>query len=217
LGKTGKTRLCLSAVPDFAGVDDDDCGHDAEPYPSPPVRQLIVLVSWLSASAIEASVPASADCPNRNLVTTPEPPTPQDVLAPVDFIAVEFPGGVPSAEGFDQLLDLVDRNVIRILDVEFISKDPTGVQVVSVSDLRMPPGVDLSAWDGSSSGLLDADDIATIGAEMQTGSIVAVVVFENVWVLSVVESWSRSGARLILDGAIPASDLIDALDATEST
>jgi hypothetical protein len=149
-------------------------------------------------------------------VTTPEPPTPQDVLAPVDFIAVEFPDGVPSTEGFDQLLDLVDRNVIRVLDVEFISRDATGVQVVAVSDLRIPPGVDLSAWNGSSSGLLDADDLAIIGAEMQTGSIVAVVVFENVWVLSVVESWSRSGARLILDGAIPASDLIDALDATES-
>ena len=45
-----------------------------------------------------------------------------DLLAPVDVIVVEFPDGLVTAEGFDRLLDLVDRNVIRILDVEFVSR-----------------------------------------------------------------------------------------------
>ena len=139
-----------------------------------------------------------------------------DVLAPVDFIVVEFPDGVPTAGGFEQLLDLVDRNVIRVLDLEFIRKDGTGVRTVAVSDLAEHPGVELAAWQGASSGLLDLDDLATIGAEIGDNSVAVVVVFENVWVLGLVDGWSRSGARLVFDGAVPTADLLSALDAAET-
>ena len=111
-----------------------------------------------------------------------------DLLAPVDAVVVEFADGVVTADGFDRLLDLVDRNVIRILDVEFVSKGPDGAQVVAVSELPARPELDLSAWNGSSSGLLDADDIALVGDEIAEGSIAVVVVFENVWVLDLVRS-----------------------------
>ena len=138
-----------------------------------------------------------------------------DVLAPVDFIVVEFPDGVPTAGGFEQLLDLVDRNVIRVLDLEFIRKDGTGVRTIAVSDLAEHPGVDLTSWQGASSGLLDLDDLATIGAEIGHDSVAVVVVFENIWVLDIVDGWSRSGARLVFDGAVPTADLLSALDAAE--
>jgi hypothetical protein len=138
-----------------------------------------------------------------------------DVLAPVDFLVVEFPDGVPGGDGFDRLLDLVDRNVIRVLDVEFVLKDETGVRAIPVSDLPAQREIDLSVWDGASSGLLDLDDLATIGAEIGDDSLAVVVVFENIWVLDLVNRWSRSGARLVFDGAIPTVDLLDALDAAE--
>jgi hypothetical protein len=136
-----------------------------------------------------------------------------DVLAPVDFIVVEFPDGVPTAGGFEQLLDLVDRGVIRVLDVEFIRTDGTGVRTVPISDLPGSAGTDLAVWEGASSGLLDIDDLATIGAEIGDDSVAVVVVFENVWVLGMVDHWS--GARLIFDGAVPTADLLNALEAAE--
>lgn len=138
-----------------------------------------------------------------------------DLLAPVDAVVVEFADGVVTADGFDRLLDLVDRNVIRILDVEFISKGPDGAQVVSVSELPARPELDLSAWNGSSSGLLDADDIALVGDEIAEGSIAVVVVFENVWVLDLVANWP--GARVVLDSGVGTDDLLDALDALDAT
>ena len=140
-----------------------------------------------------------------------------DVLAPVDFVVVEFPDGVPTAGGFEQLLGLVDGNVIRILDVEFIAKDGAGARVLPPSEVPDTDGLDLTVWDGASSGLLDADDLDLIAAEMTDGGIAVVVVFENVWVLGLIEGWSAAGARLIFDGAVPAGDLLDALDATESS
>lgn len=138
-----------------------------------------------------------------------------DLLAPVDAVVVEFADGVVTADGFDRLLDLVDRNVIRILDVEFISKGPDGAQVVGVSELPARPELDLSAWNGSSSGLLDADDIALVGDEIAEGSIAVVVVFENVWVLDLVANWP--GARMVLDSGVGTDDLLDALDALDAT
>jgi hypothetical protein len=137
-----------------------------------------------------------------------------DLLAPLDVIVVEFPDGVITSDGFDRLLDLAERNVIRVLDVEFITKDAGGVRVVPVSELPARPDLDLSIWNGSSSGLLDADDIAIVGNEIAYGGIAVVVVFENVWVLDLVAGWP--GARVVLDGAVAAEDLIGALDTTEA-
>jgi len=147
---------------------------------------------------------------------TSRPTSHNDLLAPVDFIAVEFPDGVLTAEGFNRLLDLVERQVIQVLDVEFVAKDANGPRVVPISEVDVRPGDDVTAWSGSSSRLLDADDIALIGEAMHDGSIVAVIVFENLWILNVVEGWSRSGAALILDGAIPAGDLLASIDAVEA-
>jgi hypothetical protein len=146
-----------------------------------------------------------------------EPESDVDLLAPVDYIVVEFPDGVPTSEGFDQLLQLVDDNVIRVLDVEFILNDGSSPRVVSPTELPDTGEVDLAPWDGASSGLLDADDLAAIGAQMGDGSLAVAVVYENVWVLGLVDKWAASGARLILDGAVPTADLLDALDATEPT
>ena len=146
----------------------------------------------------------------------PSQPAPGDELGPIDVLAIEFPGGHVSAPGFEQLLSLADQGVIDILDLEFVSKDLAGnAGTVDVGELANPDGVDLTAWQGSSSGLLDRTDVDEIAAAIQPGSVAAVIVYENRWVLSLVNTWQRDGARFIADGGISASDIVAALDATE--
>lgn len=140
----------------------------------------------------------------------------QNVLAPIDFIVVEFPDGIVTAGGFEQLLDLADRQVVRVLDVEFVIKDSNGARRADLSDLARVPEIDVELWQGASSGLLDDDDVTAIAADMAEGSVAVAVVFENSWVFGLVEKWSGSGARLLLDGAVPVADLLDALDASET-
>jgi hypothetical protein len=141
---------------------------------------------------------------------------PADELGPIDFLAIEFPGGHISAPGFEQLLSLADQGVIDILDLEFITKDSAGNALkVDVDELANPDTVDLSAWKGASSGLLDRDDVNEIAAAMKPGSVAAVIVYENRWVLSLISTWRRDGAHFIADGGISASDVVAALDATE--
>ena len=143
---------------------------------------------------------------------------PDDELGPVDFLAIEFPGGRLTASGFDQLLALADQGVVDILDMEFITKDTNGTsKKIDVWEFAVPEGVNLSAWAGASSGLLDDSDVAQISAAMQPGSVAVVVVYENRWVLGLADSWRRDGARLIASGGLPADEIVAALDAAESS
>jgi hypothetical protein len=143
-------------------------------------------------------------------------PNSDDQLAPVDFLAIEFPDGRLTSAGFEQLLSLADQGVVDILDMEFIVKNADGTsKKVDVWDFAVPEGVDLGPWAGASSGLLDDSDVGEISAAMQPGSVAVVVIYENRWVLGLVDAWRRGGARLIAEGGLSAADLVAALDATE--
>jgi len=75
-------------------------------------------------------------------------------------------GGQVTGEGFQLLLDLVDRGVIRVLDLEFMAKAADGtVRKVALGDVEHGGDVDVMMWDGASSGLLnqsDIDEVATV-------------------------------------------------------
>jgi hypothetical protein len=147
-----------------------------------------------------------------------QPGSDGDELGPVDFLAIEFPGGRLTAPGFEKLLSLADQGVVEILDMEFIAKDADGMsRKVDVWEFAAPDGVDLTAWAGASSGLLDDSDVGEISAAMQPGSVAVVVIYENRWVIGLVDAWRRDGARLIADGGLSADDIVAALDATESS
>ena len=139
-----------------------------------------------------------------------------DELGPVEYLAVEFPGGRLTSAGFERLLSLADQGVVRILDMELITKDPGGkTKKADAWELAVPDGVDLSAWAGASSGLLDDADVRLVSGAMQPGSVTVVVIYENRWVLGLADAWRQDGARLIADGGITVDELVAALDATE--
>jgi Family of unknown function (DUF6325) len=141
-----------------------------------------------------------------------------DELGPVDFLAIEFPGGRLTVPGFEQLLSLADQGVVNILDMEFITRDAGGKsKKVDAWEFAVPGGVDLSAWAGASSGLLDGSDVGEISAAMEPGSVAVVVIYENRWALGLVDAWRRDGARLIASGGLSADEIVAALDAAESS
>jgi len=149
-------------------------------------------------------------------MTAAAQPGSDDELGPVDFLAIEFPDGRLTAAGFEGLLSLAGQGVVEILDMEFIAKDADGMsKKIDVWEFAVPEGVDLSAWAGASSGLLDDSDVGEISAAMQPGSVAVVVIYENRWVLGLADAWRRDGARLIASGGLSAADLVAALDATE--
>ena len=59
-----------------------------------------------------------------------------DELGPVDYIVVEFPGNKFNGEIAPALGDLIDRNIVKVLDLVFITKDADGsIEGLELEDL----------------------------------------------------------------------------------
>lgn len=141
-----------------------------------------------------------------------------DVMGPVGYLIVEFPGSKMTGEGLPILVDLVERGLIRILDLIFITKGDDGS--VSVAELRDFDGdgtLDLAMFEGASSGLLDESDIAEGGAVLEKGSSGAVLIYENRWAAPFAAALRRGGAQLVAAGFIPQDDLLESLAAAEAS
>jgi hypothetical protein len=140
-----------------------------------------------------------------------------DEMGPVDYIVVEFPGNRMTGEGFPILLDLVDRGLIRILDLVFVRKDADGtVSAVELSDLDRDGEMNLAVFDGASSDLLDTDDLSEAGNVIEPGSSAGILVYENRWAAPFASALRRGGAQLVARGHIPLEAIAASLDATES-
>ncbi len=138
-------------------------------------------------------------------------------LGPIDYLVVEFPGARLRGEALPLLVDLVDRGIVRVLDLVFIRKDPDGsVVAVEVRDLDRDGDLDVEVLVGASSGLLGRDDLEQAAAAVEPGSAAGIVLYENVWAVPFIGALRRAGGQLVAAGRIPAEDLLAALDATES-
>lgn len=138
-------------------------------------------------------------------------------LGPIDYIVIEFTGGVVTSSGFRHLVRLVDGGQILILDIEFLSKDADGhITTTPAHDLGEIDGLDMSFFDGASSYLLDDEDIHEIGDLMAPGSVSVVVIYEELSMLSAIVAWEAEGASLIAEGPIEVEALVAAIDATET-
>ena len=133
-------------------------------------------------------------------------------MGPVDYLVIEFPGNRMTGEGWPILVDLVDRGIIRILDLAFIRKDEDGsVSGLSLQDLG-DDGVELTAFEGASSGLLGDDDLAEAAAAVEPGCSAGVLLFENTWAAPFAAAMRRSGGELVAFGRIPINALMAALE-----
>lgn len=138
-------------------------------------------------------------------------------MGPIDYILVEWPGRQPTGEAMPHLVDLVDRGLIRILDLTFITKGEDGsVAAVEIADLggEVP---EVAVFEGASSGLISDDDVAQAGDALEAGTSAALLVYENTWAAPFASAVRRSGGQLVASGRIPVQDLLAALDAAEAT
>src|SRR5580704_19709041 len=100
------------------------------------------------------------------------------VLGPISYLIVEFPGNKMTGEGFASLLDLVDRGVIRILDLMFVARDSDGsVRALELQDIDRDGKFDLAVFAGASSGLLSQSDLAEAASVIEAGSSAGILIF----------------------------------------
>jgi Family of unknown function (DUF6325) len=142
----------------------------------------------------------------------------QSDMGPVSYLIVEFPGSKMTGEGFPALVDLVDRGLIRILDLMFVTRDLDGsIRALELRDIDRDGQLDLAVFEGASSGLLDDADIGDAGSVLEPGSSAGVLLFENRWATAFTQALRRGGGELVAAGYIPADALAASVEAAETS
>jgi uncharacterized membrane protein len=139
-----------------------------------------------------------------------------DEMGPIDYIVLEWPTEPSGDEVVPLLVDLVDRGIIRILDVAFVSKDEDGtVTAIEIGDLG-PAAAAFGVLEGASSGVVDDEDLREAASVLEPGTSAAILVWENRWAAPVAIALRRSGGQLVASGRIPVQALVASLDALEA-
>ena len=134
---------------------------------------------------------------------------------PVDFLLVEFPTDRLTGAVVPELVALVESGTIRVYDLMVISKSDDGA--VEALELRDSPlGQDFQYFAGASSGLLDDEDMRQAADAMAPGTVAALLVYENTWAVPFVAATLDSGGEVIASARIPATVVMEALDALEA-
>lgn len=137
-----------------------------------------------------------------------------EALGPISYLIVEFPGSRMTGEGLPALVDLVDRGVIRIIDLAFVTKGTDGtIRAVDLADLDGDGVLDLTVFEGAASGLLDEEDYGQAADVLKPGSSAGIVVFENCWAAPLVQALRHAEAEVVSAGYIPHDAVVAALDA----
>ena len=138
-------------------------------------------------------------------------------MGPIDYIVLEWAGDQPvTGEVMPLLLDLVDRGIIRILDIAFLVKAEDGsVAAIDFAELAQK-SADLAEFEGASSGLIGQDELEEAATALEPGTVAGVLVWENRWAAPVAVALRRSGGQLVASGRIPDPAILASLDASEA-
>jgi Family of unknown function (DUF6325) len=139
-----------------------------------------------------------------------------DVHGPIDYVVLEFTGNRLTGRAAEELVNLVDRGIVRVYDVMIVGKDADGaVYSVDLAEAAGQAG-GFADLDGARSGILAEDDRLEVAGAMQPGTLAALIVYENTWAIPFVAAALDSGGQLIAGGRIPAEDVMEVLDAMET-
>ena len=135
-------------------------------------------------------------------------------MGPIDYIVLEWPGRQPKGDAVPLIIDLVERGIIRVLDIALMVKGDDGsVAAVDLGDLDEDSG--FGVFDGATTGLITQADLEEAATALNPGTSAAVLVWENVWAAPVAVALRRSGGQLVASGRIEIQAVLAALELIE--
>ena len=143
----------------------------------------------------------------------------RDDIGPIDYLVLEFPADkADDVDGLTLLVDLIDRSVVRLLDLVFVRKDRDGSLIrLAITNLDGDGNVDLAIFEGVCADLLDPDDADDVTDALPPGGAAAIVIYENRWTEPLVPALRRGGAEIVASGRLRYPDIVAALDGLDAT
>jgi hypothetical protein len=136
-------------------------------------------------------------------------------LGPIDIALIAYPPDAPmTGEAIPILLDLVERGIVRVLDVMFVVKNGDGtISGFNAVDLKAESVGDLTVFEGASSGLLGDEDTQAAADAIDPGTAAVLILYENRWAAPFVAAVRRNGGVPVAFERVATQDLVEALEA----
>ena len=123
---------------------------------------------------------------------------------PIDFIALEFKTDQLTGESLPALLELVQKQIVRVIDLVIILKDQDGeTQVLEIEELAPDLMAIFDPLELEISGIIQVEDIEFVAEAMEDNTNAALLLFENLWAIKFGEAVSRSSGRMVMYDRIP--------------
>ena len=130
-------------------------------------------------------------------------------FGPIDFIALEFPGNRFRGEILPELFELVEKEIIRIIDLVVIIKDQG--QVI-VRELRELDAAHIAMFDplkADVNQMITRGDIDAIAEQLADNSTAGLMLIENLWAKKTKQAMLDANGRLVMFERIP-HDVVEA-------
>lgn len=126
-------------------------------------------------------------------------------VGPVEYLVVAFPGSRFTGAIAPALADAVASKAVRILDLTFVHRDDDGrIRHLELQDLDPVELGSLQPVDGEVAGLLNTEDIETLGQRVAPGSSAALIVWEDLWAVPLTRAVHEAGGELVAHERVPA-------------
>jgi hypothetical protein len=137
-------------------------------------------------------------------------------FGPIDFIALEFEGNRFKGEIIASLLDLIERGIIRVIDLIIVIKDKDGE--VSIRELQQLDQDAVAIFDPlrvQITGLIAEEDVELVGGALENNSTAAAMLFENLWAIRFKEAVLEANGRVLMQERIPHEAVLAAVGEME--
>jgi hypothetical protein len=121
---------------------------------------------------------------------------------PIDLIALEFPGNRFKGEILPEIFDLVEKGIIRIIDLVVIMKDQGEV---IVRELRELDAAHIAMFDP-----LQAD-VSQMITRADIDMIAGIMLIENLWAKKTMQAMLDANGRMVMFERIPHDVVEEAL------
>ena len=125
-------------------------------------------------------------------------------IGPVEYIIISFEGRQFKGEIVPALFDLLDKGLVRIIDLAVVSKDKSGnITTFEANELSADVAAALIKLDGELTGLLSEQDLMLVAEEMDNNTTAAAMLFEHVWATQFAQAVRNAKGRLVTNVRIP--------------
>jgi uncharacterized membrane protein len=125
-------------------------------------------------------------------------------MAPVEYVVIGFPGNRFKGEIVPAVAELVDKDIVRIIDVAFIKKDADGnVSMFEYDVLDDVLAFGFADVDGEAGGVLNDEDLELAAEALEPDSSAALIVWEHRWAARVARAIRDAGGRIIAGERVP--------------